>query len=170
VRYSDPKTKAYKLNVERQNGRAAMIGFTGCLVHELLGVDALYPTGGLDGSPPKPLIDPETAFGAGFGDLSFPALSTLLLAVLVLQIQLTSRKGGGNPIVTTTGSSFFGLNKSRGAKRTAARKPAAKKPAVTKKPAAAKQSVGKKAVAKKPVAKKPAAKKPAAKKPAAKKR
>merc|ERR1719224_381847 len=47
VRYSDPATKAFKLNVERQNGRAAMLGITGCLVHELLGVDALYPTGGL---------------------------------------------------------------------------------------------------------------------------
>jgi len=149
-----------------------MIGITGCLVHELLGVDALYPTGGLDGSPPKPLIDPETAFGAGFGDLSFPAISTLLLAILVLQIQLTSRKGGV-PIVDPTagfngGRSFIG-GKSTRAKRTAAKKPAAKKPAA-KKPAAAKQSVGKKAVAKKPVAKKPAAKKPAAKKPAAKKR
>merc|ERR1719478_835885 len=40
VRYDDPEVKAYKLNVERQNGRAAMLGITGCLVHELLGVDA----------------------------------------------------------------------------------------------------------------------------------
>merc|ERR550514_1354912 len=31
--------RAFKLNVERQNGRAAMMGITGCLVHELLGVD-----------------------------------------------------------------------------------------------------------------------------------
>merc|ERR1712127_62443 len=42
VRYDDPEVKGYKLNVERQNGRAAMMGITGCLVHELLGVDALY--------------------------------------------------------------------------------------------------------------------------------
>jgi hypothetical protein len=62
VRYEDPEVKAYKLNVERQNGRAAMLGITGCLVHELLGVDALYPTGGFDGAAPDPIIDAETAF------------------------------------------------------------------------------------------------------------
>jgi len=62
VRYDDPETKAYKLNVERQNGRAAMMGITGCLVHELLGVDALYPTGGFDGAAPDPIIDSATAF------------------------------------------------------------------------------------------------------------
>merc|ERR1712216_327131 len=44
VRYDDEGEKAYKLNVERQNGRGAMLGITGCLIHELLGVDALYPT------------------------------------------------------------------------------------------------------------------------------
>ena len=33
VRYDDPEEKAYKLNVERQNGRAAMMGITGCLWH-----------------------------------------------------------------------------------------------------------------------------------------
>ena len=52
VRYEDPDERAFKLNVERQNGRAAMMGITGCLVHELLGVDALYPTGGLGGAAP----------------------------------------------------------------------------------------------------------------------
>jgi len=62
VRYEDPEVKAYKLNVERQNGRAAMLGITGCLVHELLGVDALFPTGGFDGAAPDPIIDAETAF------------------------------------------------------------------------------------------------------------
>merc|ERR1711988_784064 len=45
VRYDDPEVKTFKLNAERQNGRAAMLGITGCLIHELLGVDALYPTG-----------------------------------------------------------------------------------------------------------------------------
>merc|ERR1711933_640385 len=52
VRYDDEETKTFKLNVERQNGRAAMLGITGCLIHELLGVDALYPTGGLGGAAP----------------------------------------------------------------------------------------------------------------------
>jgi len=55
-RYADPKTKAFKLNVERQNGRAAMLGTTGCLIHELLGVDALYPTGGMGGDSPPPIF------------------------------------------------------------------------------------------------------------------
>merc|ERR1719238_2542633 len=101
VRYSDPATKAFKLNVERQNGRAAMIGITGCLVHELLGVDALYPTGGLSGAAPPPLIDPETAFSA------FPAFSTFLLAVLVLQVQLGARTKEGNPL-PNVGAGFNG--------------------------------------------------------------
>ena len=56
VRYDDPETKAFKLNAERQNGRAAMMGITGCLVHELLGVDALYPTGGLGGAAPPTIF------------------------------------------------------------------------------------------------------------------
>jgi len=67
VRYDDPEVKAYKLNVERQNGRAAMLGITGCLVHELLGVDALFPTGGYDGAAPPPIIDADLAFA------NFPA-------------------------------------------------------------------------------------------------
>merc|ERR1719238_364693 len=54
VRYDDPEARTFKLNAERQNGRAAMLGVTGCLIHELLGVDALYPTGGLgDAAPPE---------------------------------------------------------------------------------------------------------------------
>merc|ERR1712072_387048 len=48
VRYDDPEVKTFKLNAERQNGRAAMMGITGALLHELMGVDALYPTGGMD--------------------------------------------------------------------------------------------------------------------------
>jgi len=65
VRYDDIGEKTYKLNVERQNGRAAMLGITGCLIHELLGVDALYPTGGFDGASPPEIIDMYTAF-SGF--------------------------------------------------------------------------------------------------------
>ena len=56
VRYDDPETKTFKLNAERQNGRAAMLGITGCLIHELLGVDALYPTGGLAGGAPPTIF------------------------------------------------------------------------------------------------------------------
>ena len=56
VRYDDPEVKTFKLNAERQNGRAAMMGITGCLVHELLGVDALYPTGGLGGAAPPTIF------------------------------------------------------------------------------------------------------------------
>ncbi len=56
VRYDDPETKTFKLNAERQNGRAAMMGITGCLLHELLGVDPLYPTGGMGGAAPPAIF------------------------------------------------------------------------------------------------------------------
>jgi hypothetical protein len=56
VRYADDETRTFKLNVERQNGRAAMLGITGMMIHEALGVDALYPTGGLANPGPPPTI------------------------------------------------------------------------------------------------------------------
>merc|ERR1712159_873723 len=56
VRYDDPATKTFKLNVERQNGRAAMLGTFGCILHEGLGVDALYPTGGMGGEAPPTIF------------------------------------------------------------------------------------------------------------------
>ena len=47
--------KAIYAEVERPSGRAAMLGIMGCVIHEL-GVDALYPTGGLAGAAPPPIF------------------------------------------------------------------------------------------------------------------
>jgi light-harvesting complex I chlorophyll a/b binding protein 1 len=43
VRYSDPAEKAYKLNVERNNGRAAMLGIFGMMIHEALTGNPVWP-------------------------------------------------------------------------------------------------------------------------------
>jgi len=56
VRYDDAEQRTFKLNVERQNGRAAMLGIVGMIIHEALGVDALYPTGGMGGAAPPPIF------------------------------------------------------------------------------------------------------------------
>merc|ERR1719235_1693213 len=133
-----------------------MIGITGCLVHELLGVDALYPTGGLSGAAPKPLVDPETSFSGGF------AFTTLLLAIGVLSVQLTSRTAGV-PIVSV-GAGFNGGRNNFGGKK-GLRKTVAKKPAAMTPVKAAPKKAAQKEAAKKTVAKKAApAKKTAAKK------
>jgi hypothetical protein len=176
VRYADPATRAFKLNVERQNGRAAMLGITGCLVHELLGVDALYPTGGLDGAAPKPLFDAETSFSGG------GSFATLLLAIFVLQVQLTSRTSGGLPIPNVgagfNGGRNFNGGRSQSSRPTVrgAKKPVAKTPVKSAPKKAAPKKAAPKVAAKKTVGKpvkttvKKAAPKAAAKKPVAKKR
>ena len=33
-----------------------MLGITGCLLHEIVGVDALYPTGGFGGDAPPTIL------------------------------------------------------------------------------------------------------------------
>jgi light-harvesting complex I chlorophyll a/b binding protein 1 len=54
VRYSDPAVKEYKLNAERNNGRAAMMGIIGMMIHEGLTGNPIFP---IDYVPGKfPLI------------------------------------------------------------------------------------------------------------------
>jgi len=43
VRYSDPAVKEFKLNAERNNGRAAMMGIIGMLIHESLTGNPIWP-------------------------------------------------------------------------------------------------------------------------------
>ena len=45
--------KEFKLNAERNNGRAAMMGFTGCLIHEALTGNPVWPIP----VPPQPVLD-----------------------------------------------------------------------------------------------------------------
>jgi len=42
-RYDDPKEREFKLNAERNNGRAAMMGIVGMMIHEALTGNPLFP-------------------------------------------------------------------------------------------------------------------------------
>jgi len=43
VRYADPEVREFKLNVERNNGRAAMMGILGMVIHENLTGNPIWP-------------------------------------------------------------------------------------------------------------------------------
>jgi len=45
VRYDDQDVRAFKLNAERQNGRAAMMGIIGMIIHEALTGNPVFPIG-----------------------------------------------------------------------------------------------------------------------------
>jgi len=56
VRYDDVpgfSGKEFKLNAERNNGRAAMMGWTGCLIHESLTGNPVWPIP----VPPQPVLE-----------------------------------------------------------------------------------------------------------------
>ena len=60
VRYDDPAVKEFKLNAERNNGRAAMMGIYGMMIHEGLTGNPIWP---IDYEPGHfPLIPLETVW------------------------------------------------------------------------------------------------------------
>jgi light-harvesting complex I chlorophyll a/b binding protein 1 len=56
VRYDDPEVREFKLNAERNNGRAAMMGIIGMMIHEALTGNPVWPIP----VPPQPVLEAIT--------------------------------------------------------------------------------------------------------------
>merc|ERR1719326_1522158 len=69
VRYSDPRVKEFKLNADRNNGRAAMIGIYGMMIHESLTGNPIFS---IDYEPGKFPLLPFLQFDAGNGPTWWP--------------------------------------------------------------------------------------------------